>query len=355
MSGPGLPRISVVIPCFNYERYVALAIDSVLQQSYEPKEILVINDGSTDGSSAVLDRYAGRVRVIEQENRGHVRSCERGLDETSGEIVVFLDADDLLLPGSLQAIATAWEPACTKVQYDVSIIDAAGTDLGRRFCNFDQGFDKERVRRSFSETGTYRWPVTVGNAYSRWFLEQVFPLTVDIAPDGLLNTVAPVYGEVVTIPRVFGCYRIHGANGWSSDGMDNTRLPRRIRHRQKEVAIMREHAALRGVTVPDGDVLDHELPFLNYRLMAFKLGLEYDGKGDDSVAALLRRALSQVGREALPLRMALTHAAWFLAFSATPAALAPHLIRLRFNRSALLAPLRKMFPSVRVTPETHGV
>lgn len=335
------PRISVVIPCFNYAQYVGLAIDSVLSQPYQPTEIIVVNDGSTDGSAAVIGRYRDRVTIVEQENRGHVRSCERGFAKSHGDLVIFLDADDLLLPGCLAAVAAAWEPGCAKVQYDAAIIDAAGTDLGRRFCNFDARYDRERVRQSFAQTGTYRWPVTVGNAYSRWFLSLMLPLTVDFAPDGLLNTVAPVYGDVITLAQTLGAYRIHGANGWSSDGLDVARLPKRIGHRRTEIAIMRAHAHARGVTVPAGDVLDHELPFLNYRLMAFKLGLDYDGKDADTVPALVGRALRQVARERLPASLAAGHVAWFLTFAATPAALARHLVRLRMNRSALLAPLRR--------------
>jgi len=346
------PLITVVVPCFNYQRYVALAIESALGQSYERKEILVIDDGSSDDSAAVIDRYQGRVSIVHQENRGHVRSCERGLKESRGDIVIFLDADDLLSPNSLQVIAEAWEPSCTKVQYDVAIIDGAGSALGRRFCHFDRGYDKERVRHSFRETGTYRWPVTVGNAYSRWFLEQVFPLTVDIAPDGLLNTVAPVYGDVVTVPDVLACYRIHGKNGWSTNGTDDLQLGRRIAHRRTEIAVMRDHALRLGVTVPGVDVLDHELAFLNYRLMALKLEPERPGATPDSAMFLLGRALKQLAREALPLRLTLTHALWFAVLSAAPPSLARNLIRMRLTRGAGLTSVARRLKRLRkpVTP-----
>jgi len=343
-SPASAPLISVVITCFNYGRYVAQAIDSALEQAYQNKEIIVVNDGSTDDSSQVLRRYAGRVRIIEQENRGSIGAYNRGFAASRGALIILLDADDLLAPEALAAIAAAWYPACTKVQYDLSIVDGAGRDLGRRFCNFDGGYDVTRVRRSFRRTGTYRWPVTVGNAYSRWFAERLFPLQVKHGPDGVLNTVAPVYGDVVTIPRVLASYRLHGTNMWSSDGQDHSRLPVRIRDRCHEVALMREHARGMNVEVPAVNVLDHELPFLNYRLMAVKLGLDYPGKDADSLARLLVRALRQVARESLPLRSTVAHAAWFVVFSATPARLSPHLIRLRFNRSAVIEALRQLFP-----------
>ena len=340
-SRRGSPTISVVIPCYNYARYVAQAIESALDQSYPHKEIIVVNDGSTDGSLAIIAGYAGRLQIIDQPNQGSVAAYNRGYAASRGDLVIFLDADDRLEPGALTEVAAAWYPACAKVQYDLRIIDGAGADLGRRFCNFTADYNAERVRRAFRRSGTYRWPVTAGNAYARWFIRPIFPLQIEHGPDGTLNTLAPVYGDVVTIARALGAYRIHGANMWTSDGMDQSRLPYRIQHRRREVAFMRAHAERQGVTVPSADVLDHELPFLNYRLMALKLGLEYPGSAADSVMALLWRAYRAVGAEPLPLKNHIAHLSWFLALALAPRAAAPHLIRLRFNRAAILASLRR--------------
>jgi glycosyltransferase involved in cell wall biosynthesis len=334
------PLISVVIPCYNYAQYVAQAIDSALDQAYPHKEVVIVNDGSTDDSMRVISRYAARahVRIIDQVNQGSVAAYNRGFAASAGDLVIFLDADDLLDPGALAEVAEAWYPACAKVQYDLRIIDAKGADLGRRFCNFGADYDVERVRR---------WPVTAGNAYARWFIQPIFPLQIEHGPDGTLNTLAPVYGDVVTIPRALGGYRIHGANMWTSDGLDQARLPYRILHRRREVAFMRTHAARTGTTVPADDVLDHELPFLNYRLMALKLGLDYEGKAADSAAGLLRRAYRAVRAESLPPRLTAAHLAWFVALAAAPRALAPRLIRLRFNRGAVLQPLRRRLARLR--------
>ncbi len=336
-----LPRISVVVTCFNYAHYVAGAIESALSQSYANKEVVVVNDGSTDDSLRVIERYGARITIVDQTNQGSVAAYNHGFAATRGDLVIFLDADDWLAPGALAEVAAAWRPGCAKVQYDLGIMDAKGDDLGRRFCNFDAGYDAGRVRLSFLATGTYRWPVTAGNAYARWFAAPIFPLRIDHGPDGTLNTVAPVYGEVVTIPRVLGWYRIHGANMWTSDGLDQSRLPYRIEHRRREIAFMRAHAARNGVALPTDDVLDHELPFLNYRLMALKLGMDYDGRSRDSVARLLRCARRAVVAERLPPRLAAAHVAWFHTLAAAPARVAPTLIRLRFGRGAFLAPARR--------------
>ena len=333
------PVISVVIPCFNYAQYVEGAIQSALSQPYAHKEVIVVNDGSTDDSLKIISRHSHDVTIIDQTNQGSVAAYNCGFAASRGDLVIFLDADDRLAPGALSQIAEAWYPACAKVQYDLGIIDGDGARLGagqgRRFCHFGAGYDAARVRASFHRTGTYRWPVTAGNAYARWFIQPLFPLDIPHGPDGTLNTVAPVYGDVVTIPRILGFYRIHGANMWASDGLDQSRLPGRIQHRRREVAFMRAHAARQGVAVPPTDVLDHELPFLNYRLMALKLGLDYQGRAADSVAGLLRCAYRAVGAEALPLKNRLAHLSWFLALALAPRAVTPRLIRLRFNRAAI--------------------
>ncbi|HET6146494.1 MAG TPA: glycosyltransferase family A protein [Polyangia bacterium] len=341
------PFISVIIPCYNYARHVAQAIESAIGQAYPRREVIVVNDGSTDDSPAVISRYAGAAHIIDQPNQGHIAACNRGFAASRGDLVIFLDADDWLEPGALEAIAAAWYPACAKVQFDLRIVDGAGTDLGRRFCNFSADYDAERVRRSFRRSGTYRWPVTSGNAYARWFLNRLFPLRIALAPDGTLNTVAPVYGDVVSIPRVLGAYRLHGANMWSSDGLDHARLPARIQLRQSEVALMREHAARAGVTVPAGDVLDHELPLINYRMMARKLGLHYPGSDTASTLRLLWSALRTARAERLGVPLTVAHLAWFLTLALAPRALARRLIRLRFNRGAAWRPVRRRLARLR--------
>lgn len=336
------PRISVVIACYNYAQYVAGAIESALNQSHPDKEVVVVNDGSRDHSLEIIQRYADRVVIVDQLNQGHIAACNAGFMASCGEVVIFLDADDLLEPDALASVADAWTPACAKVQYDLKIINGAGEDLGRRFCHFDPGYNAEVVRAQFGLTGTYRWPVTAGNAYSRSFLDEMLPLTISEAPDGLLNTVAPVFGDVATIPRALASYRVHGANLWSNTGNDNARLPKRIQHRRLEVDILRQHAARRGVAMPDVDVLDHELPFINYRLMAFKLGLDYAGSQRDTTASLVWRGCALAIRERLPTKMKVGHIAWFLALGMAPRRWVEALIRLRFNRSEVLRSFKRL-------------
>ena len=94
------PLVSVVMPVYNAERFLREALDSVLAQDYEPFEVIVVDDGSTDGSAAILESYPG-LRVIRQENRGPSAARNAGIAEARGEIVAVADADDVLLPHRL--------------------------------------------------------------------------------------------------------------------------------------------------------------------------------------------------------------------------------------------------------------
>lgn len=100
------PRVTVVVPCFNYGRYLPTSIATLLQQPGVDLEIIIVDDASTDGSGEVADELAVMndcVRVIRHpQNAGHISTYNDGLAEAAGDYVVLLSADDLLTPGSLQ-------------------------------------------------------------------------------------------------------------------------------------------------------------------------------------------------------------------------------------------------------------
>ena len=101
--------ISVIIPVYNAEHYLAEALDSVLAQEIEPLEILVVDDGSTDGSATIARRYADRVRFYQQANRGAAFARNRGIELSKGSLLAFLDADDLWMPSKLNVQVNALE------------------------------------------------------------------------------------------------------------------------------------------------------------------------------------------------------------------------------------------------------
>jgi len=97
------PKVSVVMPVLNGEKYIVEAIDSVLNQIHGNVELIVINDGSTDRTESILASYGNRIRCIRHErNMGIVRSMNDGVEAASGEFIAFLDSDDVWLPEFLQ-------------------------------------------------------------------------------------------------------------------------------------------------------------------------------------------------------------------------------------------------------------
>ncbi len=98
---PAEPTVGVVIPAWNAERWLGEALESVLAQVHPPIDIVVVDDGSSDRSAAIGESYGPPVRVMRQENAGIGAARNSGVELVEGELVTFLDADDLLTPTSL--------------------------------------------------------------------------------------------------------------------------------------------------------------------------------------------------------------------------------------------------------------
>lgn len=96
-------KLSIIIPAYNAEAYLPQCLDSILAQKHQDCEVIVVDDGSTDGTATQLQRYPD-VKVIHQENRGMSTARNRGLDEARGEYILFVDSDDLLTDGALETL-----------------------------------------------------------------------------------------------------------------------------------------------------------------------------------------------------------------------------------------------------------
>ena len=92
------PLVTCIVPVFNGERFLRESLDSILAQTYSPIEVIVVDDGSTDGTAAVAENFAPSVRCVRQANAGAPRARNCGLREARGEFITFLDADDLWHP-----------------------------------------------------------------------------------------------------------------------------------------------------------------------------------------------------------------------------------------------------------------
>lgn len=136
------PLVSVVMPVYNGERYLREAVDSVLKQTYPAVELLAVNDGSTDGSAALLASYAGRIVTIEQPNQGVGAARNAGITRARGEFIAFLDQDDWWRPEKLAAQVALMQAdgSLGLVHTDVAYYDDAQHD----FCPSPDPPGKER-------------------------------------------------------------------------------------------------------------------------------------------------------------------------------------------------------------------
>ena len=133
-------KISVVMPVFNGEGHLAGALDSLLAQDFADWEAVVVDDGSSDATASVAERYAsrdGRIRLVRKENGGVSSARNRGMDEAKGEWVAWLDADDAYVPGALSLVASLVDahPSCSCLQFPYLEISRSGG--GDRLCGSD--------------------------------------------------------------------------------------------------------------------------------------------------------------------------------------------------------------------------
>lgn len=204
------PRLAVVISCFNYEAYVGEAIASVQDQLRDDVELVVVDDGSTDDSWAAIQRTG--VRAFRTENGGQAAACRFGLAQTRAPFVLFLDADDALKPGALEAITARLDSRLAKLQFSLSAIDAEGRPLPGAVAPLEAFRERHALARRVLRTGVYRTPPTSGNVFRRDLCALLDEVDYDRAVDGVILFAAPWFGEVLSLSDELALYRIHGRN-----------------------------------------------------------------------------------------------------------------------------------------------
>lgn len=206
---------SVVINNFNYGRFLREAIESALEQTHPGTEVIVVDDGSTDDSREIIASFGTAIHPLLKENGGQGSALNAGIEASRGEVVLFLDADDKLLP---TAVARALEcfdhPDVVKAHWQMFLIDAegqktGGTSPGRPL---PQGDLRETAFR-LGPTHHLSAP-TSGNAWSRDFLQRAGPVPdlFRTGADTYLLEMAPFFGVVRWIAEPQSLYRLHGRN-----------------------------------------------------------------------------------------------------------------------------------------------
>jgi glycosyltransferase involved in cell wall biosynthesis len=172
---PAWPRISVITPSYNQGQFIEATIQSVLSQEYPNLEYLVVDGGSTDGTLDILRRYSEKLRWISEPDHGQVEAINKGLRLASGEILAYLNSDDLYLPGALQRVGRYFRdhPQAAWVSGRCLTVDA---DLRQTRCLITIYKNLWLLTRSYRALLVLNYISQMGTFWRRPVYEQLGPL-----------------------------------------------------------------------------------------------------------------------------------------------------------------------------------
>lgn len=319
------PLVSFIIASFNYACYLGRAIDSALAQTYPLVEVIVVDDGSSDDSPAVIRSYGDRIVPILKDNGGQASALNAGLAVCRGEIVHFLDADDVLRPDIVEQVvaAVAAHPDAALVQYRVAVIDAEGRPTGALIPPASAPLRSGDLRQHIVRCGSYHYPPTSANAATVRALRRIGPIpeaTFRISPDYFLAMALPLVGPVVGLDVVGADYRIHGANVYGKTAFNAEKW-----HHITQTAVtgwpwikrVADALGIAGFPAHATDPLD--LRLLTARMISAKVDPPGHPIPHDRPALIAARGVAMTWRAPeTPLRSKAVEIAWLMAMAVVP-------------------------------------
>jgi glycosyltransferase involved in cell wall biosynthesis len=226
------PLVSVVVDTYNHEAFIGEAIASVLQQEYQlgDVEVLVVDDGSRDGTAKQLAAFTDQVRIVRKENGGQASALNLGVTLAKGDIIAFLDGDDWWHPRKLQAVVgyLLRNPAVGMVGHGIVEVSADGNRRALRpggLIRFDLKSESgpATFNRVIGFLGTSRLTCR------RSVLERLLPIpkALVIEADEYLFTLGGAVAEVAVLDELLCYYRLHGQNLYQFGDHDPVRLKRK--------------------------------------------------------------------------------------------------------------------------------
>jgi hypothetical protein len=317
--------VDIVISNFNYERFLAAAIDSALVQRGAEVHVIVVDDGSTDASRDLITAYGARVTAVFKANGGQASAVNAGFLRRRGEIVILLDADDVLLPHAAACVTEAFaaNPDAVKIHYPMAVIDAEGRRTGRlrpppHLRLPDGDVHHEELRFPFD----LPWTATSGNAFAASALERLLPIPEGEfrhAADWYLNHLTALLGPVASLDAVCAQYRVHGANSYapSAPVLDLELVRKSVRYAAATRRHLRRLATELGHELPPGPVLS--VADLANRLVSLRIAPSTHPLHGDAVGRLaVAGCAAAVRRFDVRWPMKLMFAGWFLVMAVVP-------------------------------------
>jgi hypothetical protein len=323
--------VDIVIDNYNYARFLAEAIESARAQTHRQVNVIVVDDGSDDDSREILRRYEDTVAVVLKENGGQASALNAGVDRCQGDVVVFLDADDVLHPEAAERVVGAFsaDPDLVKAQFRMDVIDADGQPTG----------EVKPPRRLPMPAGDLRaaelafpfdlaWLPTSGNAFRATAIRRVLPIPEQayrICADWYLVHTVTLLGTVASLDEICASYRVHGANSYQPQKpeLDLDHLRQNILLARATSEALLELAAQLSLAAPDRIL---SLADLAARQISLKLAPESHPIAGDTRFGLLADALRATARRTnVTMPMKPLFVMWFAAMAVAPRAAATRL------------------------------
>lgn len=231
------PLVSVVMANYNYERYIGRTIDSVLSQTYRNWELVICDDGSTDGSLEVIDRYRrsdARIRVLRKKNGGHGSALNAAYAVSRGEIICLLDSDDLFLPRKIEEVVNCCRRHANGgfVVHRVIRINQNGRRQGVWPMSdpLPEGWYGDSLLDIGGVLGNL--PPTSGITLRRELADVLFPMPeikpLAGCPDQVMMRLAPLVTPIAKVDEALSEYRLHNANSYGSPRITREFVSREI-------------------------------------------------------------------------------------------------------------------------------
>jgi glycosyltransferase involved in cell wall biosynthesis len=227
------PLVSIAINNYNYARFLSEAIDSALNQTYPYTEVVVVDDGSTDNSREIIASYGDKIIPVFKENGGQASAFNAGFAASRGEIICFLDADDIFLPEKVSEVVEALGNSHNLgwCFHPLKFVDSKGQSPIRKSSNKGLSVTEKKQAESYEEydVGLYMkcgklkdkipsLPSTSGLCFTRLLLQQILPMpeakTIGLN-DGYLEFTALALSKGILLNKELTLYRVHGSNAYA--------------------------------------------------------------------------------------------------------------------------------------------
>jgi len=258
------PLVTALITNHNYARFVAAAVDSALAQSYRPLEVLVVDDGSSDASRQILAGFGSRIRTILKEQGGQASAFNAGFAAARGELICFLDADDLWLPDKVARAVEAHREGPVLVCHDLTLAyeDGQGGAASSWCLATNTALASGRVIPDLLARGAgWRFSPTSGMSITAAVAQALAPLPEadwPICADNPVAYGAAWLGTVGTLEPALGAYRVHGKNQFLLPTRSESWIVRfrSVEDPARRLAYLKDFVRRHGGEVPKLDLRD---------------------------------------------------------------------------------------------------